>query len=89
MNDAQLRLRNCNFKFRCTQKWQLLEVTSEAGVRFCPECQKDVHLVKSSADLYEFLKNDFCIAIPFEPHEEPWDDQANHLIGMVTSIETN
>jgi hypothetical protein len=84
MADAPLKLRNCNFKFRCTKTWQLLEVTGEAGVRFCEDCQKDVHLVKSRADLHECLKNDFCVAIPFDPHEEPWDDRANHLIGMIT-----
>lgn len=89
MNDAQPRLRNCNFKFRCTQKWQLLEVTTEVDVRFCKECQKEVHLVKSLPDLYAFLKNDFCVAIPFDPRKEPWDDQANHLVGMITSIGTN
>ncbi len=89
MTNTSLRLRNCSFKFRCTQTWQRLDVTSEADVRFCKECQKDVHLVTTLSELYACLKNDFCIAIPFEPHEEPWDDQANHLIGMITSIGTS
>lgn len=89
MKNTSLRLRNCSFKFRCTQTWQLLDVTSEADVRFCNECQKDVHMVKTLSELYKCLKNDFCVAIPFDPSEEPWDDRANHLIGMITSIDTN
>ena len=89
MIDAPVRLRNCNFKFRCTQEWLLLEVTSEESVRFCKDCQKDVHLVKSLADLHACLKNDFCVAVPFDFDKEPWDDRSNHLIGMITSIETD
>jgi len=87
MTDTSLRLRNCSFKFRCTQTWQLLDVTSEADVRFCKECQKDVHLVKTLSDLHECLKNDFCVAIPFDPFAEPWDDRAIHLIGHVNALD--
>ncbi len=89
MTNLPLRLRNCNFKFKCTQSWELLEITDEEGVRFCKDCQKDVHMVGTLSDLYKSLKNDFCVAIPFDPSEEPWDERANHLIGMVTSISSD
>lgn len=64
-----------------------LEATGEDNVRFCQDCQKNVHLVKSLTELHEYLKNDFCVAIPFDPNEEPWEDRANHLIGMITHID--
>ena len=35
---------NCDFAFKCPQQWEKMGATGIAGVRFCGECKKDVHL---------------------------------------------
>ena len=81
-------LRNCSFKFRCTQTWINLEKTGDELVRFCKDCGKNVHLVKSLPDLYELIRSDFCVAIPLGIDDDLPENSENHMIGLITSINT-
>ena len=57
-------IRNCQFKFKCTQQWELLETTDDIKIRHCSECNKSVHLCIDDNELIKALKLDQCVAIP-------------------------
>ena len=62
-------LRNCAWKFKCTQSWDsLLEAKyySYDKVRFCPDCKEKVYIVSDESELFLAIEHDKCIAIPFD-----------------------
>lgn len=57
-------VRNCEFKFKCTQKWESLEPKEGAeDVKHCAQCQKDVHLVKDALELVIAIDKNYCVAL--------------------------
>ena len=38
-----LQLRNCKFAFECNAEWVNLSMTGKESIRFCNQCQKEVH----------------------------------------------
>ena len=62
-NEDQPLIRNCRFAFRCHQKWETLEQTDDAGVRYCHECSCDVLLCETDAQLRAALLADACVAV--------------------------
>ncbi len=57
-------IRNCQFAFRCTQRWNSLEPTSDPSVRRCHECERPVVLCKTDDELREALLANECVAVP-------------------------
>lgn len=57
------RIRNCRFAFKCQQKWEELDETSNDSIRFCNECQKEVHLSIDDDTLVENIRLNRCVAI--------------------------
>jgi hypothetical protein len=68
-------LRNCVFGFKCTAKWNDLDRTSNRSIRFCQECQKEVHLCLRDEELAEAIKLNRCVAIE-GLHDE-------HFVGLI------
>jgi hypothetical protein len=54
---------NCPFKFRCDKTWDTLKTTYDPTVKYCNDCEKDVHLVQSDQELKQAIKEDWCIAV--------------------------
>lgn len=62
MNNTTIR--NCSFAFRCKANWDTMMPTDADGrVRFCLDCQKEVFLCESDAELISNLVNNRCIAL--------------------------
>ena len=59
-------IRNCRFAFRCHQRWQALEHTSDPRVRYCHECSQPVVLCRTDDELRSSLEADECVAIEVE-----------------------
>jgi hypothetical protein len=62
-------IRNCEFKFKCDQSWDLLLRTEHYiydKVRFCPVCEKNVYMVMNEVELFLAIEQNKCIAIPFD-----------------------
>lgn len=57
-------LRNCPFAFRCTKKWEELQVTEVQGQKFCDDCQQIVYLCMNDRELNEAILRNRCVAIP-------------------------
>lgn len=62
-------IRNCSWKFRCSQSWDsLLEAQYYAydRVRFCPDCKEKVYIINDESELFLAIEHDRCVAIPFD-----------------------
>jgi hypothetical protein len=66
---SKLTLRNCKFKFKCTQTWEGLEKTDDDTARRCNSCHEWVYLVKTDKRLVEAIKLNQCVAIEKEPEK--------------------
>jgi hypothetical protein len=65
VNFSKFFLRNCEFKLKCTQDWESLEIKQDVdSVRHCSQCQKDVYLVDGAWDLVNAIGRNDCVAIP-------------------------
>lgn len=66
---SELTIRNCVFTFKCDAKWEDLdEVISDdyldiEKIRFCSNCQKEVFLSESDAELVKNIRLNRCVAI--------------------------
>ena len=63
---SKLTLRNCKFKFKCTQTWESLEETNIATTKHCNVCHEWVYLVETDKRLVEAIKLNQCVAIKKE-----------------------
>jgi hypothetical protein len=64
---SDLTIRNCLFSFKCTAIWEELEDTSEESIRFCQDCQKEVHYCANDDELVSAVRLNRCVAIEKEP----------------------
>ena len=62
-------IRNCEFKYACRKTWKSLQKIpgiNEALIRFCDDCQQEVHLVETERSLLWHIENNDCVALPFK-----------------------
>jgi hypothetical protein len=57
----EVNISHCEIKFKCPKTWGSLTTTENPKVRFCGECQQNVHLVD---DIENFPKDKKCVMIP-------------------------
>jgi len=60
---SKVSIKNCVQATRCDAKWENLQETSDLSVRFCTDCQKDVHLCKDDQELATAIQLKRCAAI--------------------------
>ena len=68
-------IKNCTLKFRCPLKWEVLQLTNEAGVRYCGECCKSVYYCQTKVELDKALSEGKCVALKIELEEPDFDDE--------------
>ena len=56
-------LRNCVLQYRCPNNWDDLTETVDQDIRFCGECQKEVHFCDDDDELIQNIHLNRCIAI--------------------------
>lgn len=71
-------IRNCVFAYKCEADWEELEDTNKEKIRFCKECQKEVHFCETDKELTEAIRENFCVA--FERVEK---NKKFSLLGMI------
>ena len=72
---SDLTIRNCVFSFKCSAVWEQLEDTDSETVRFCQDCQREVHYCDTDDELVTAVKLNRCVAFEKEP--------GNRLLGSV------
>jgi hypothetical protein len=58
-----LQLRNCEFAYQCEAKWEKLGETDDQAIRFCDQCQKEVHRCVTDDELLRAIRSNLCVAI--------------------------
>ena len=76
---SDVTLRNCTFAYKCTQQWSGLEETENESIRFCHDCQKEVHFCEDDQELLESIKLNRCVAFS--------RDQVIHEMGLIIAPE--
>lgn len=71
---TEIVLRNCRFKRPCPMKWDDLVPTERPGVRYCPQCDRGVHLCRTGEELRAALQANRCVAIPMQVEDAEPDD---------------
>jgi hypothetical protein len=61
-------IRNCVFAFKCTKAWDGLTETADPGVRYCGDCQREVHFCENPWELAQAVALNRCVAIVVEDH---------------------
>ncbi len=77
--DTKYQLRNCKFAFQCNADWDELAETNEKRVRFCNQCQKQVHFCDTDEQLVLAIKSNLCVAI-----EPPFQKTERLMLGFVS-----
>lgn len=76
------QLRNCEFAFECSAKWDKLAETGKSNVRFCNECEKEVHRCDTDAELLQAIRSNLCVAIP-SPYPTDEKEPVRRLLGSM------
>jgi hypothetical protein len=63
LDEEDLTIRNCIFAFKCNSKWIDLTPTDNQRIRFCQDCQKEVHMCEDDDELVKSVRLNRCIAI--------------------------
>jgi hypothetical protein len=71
-------IRNCRFAFKCTRTWESLIDTGRPDVRFCGECQQEVHFCHTDAQLAHAIRMNRCVAIG----RPAASDEEIHVMGL-------
>lgn len=63
---------NCELAFKCTKDWFELEPTDKAGIKYCNQCEEDVHLCTTQEELDDAMKHKYCVAFIKNPSQRTW-----------------
>ena len=73
---------SCVFSVRCPKTWANLSPTDNAGIRHCPECNRDVHLALTEQDFREHAQKGRCVAVKvLDPELSAEDGKRNFFFG--------
>lgn len=82
---SYIDIRNCSFGFKCSQKWEDLLKRKEKNIKYCHECEKEVFLIETNAELMDAIKFNHCVAIKVRHDEIPQTRKAHIDVGMLTA----
>lgn len=80
----KVSLKNCRFGYRCTNLWELMDSTLLDNVRFCQQCEREVHFCSTDAELADAIRHNFCVAI--ETNDADEEATGPMLIGLPESL---
>ena len=68
-------IENCQvtFKFRCPQKWNKLQPTGKAAVRYCESCRKKVYYCGTIEEAQDHAEEGHCVAVDIGVVRHPGD----------------
>ena len=80
-----INIRNCVFGFKCSKKWEDLNVTSNKGIKFCDDCQREVYFIEDLVPLEEAIMLNRCVAI--RAPSEKNNTIKEVTVGMIQAID--
>ena len=82
---SYIDIRNCSFGFKCNQKWEDLSKRKEKNIKYCLECEKEVYLIETNAELMDAIKFNHCVAIKVRHDEIPKTKRPSITVGMLSA----
>jgi hypothetical protein len=58
-----INIRNCIFGSDCKQIWERLTDTTNASLKFCRKCERNVYMIENDNDVANAIRLNQCIAI--------------------------
>ena len=55
-------IRNCVFAYKCEADWEKLEDTNKEKIRYCKDCDREVHFCEDDKELTDAVRENFCVA---------------------------
>ncbi len=81
-------IRNCPWGYKCDKQWQELTPTANAGVRFCTQCQKEVHWVENRIQLADAVLLNRCVAFDLNRlMDEGYSELIVTTMGLIVDID--
>ena len=56
-------IRNCVFGRDCKQVWERLTDTTNASLKYCRKCERNVYMIENDNDVANAIRLNQCIAI--------------------------
>jgi len=78
-------IRNCRFAYKCEAKWEQLPETDDPSVRFCLDCEKEVHYCLTDEQLAEAIRLNRCVAVRLKLG----DQVPMHTVGVPLAFKAN
>ena len=82
---SYIDIRNCSFGFECHQRWEDLLKRKEKNIKYCHECEKEVYLIETNAELMDAIKFNHCVAIKVRHDEVPQAKRPNITVGSLNT----
>ena len=80
---SYIDIRNCSFGFECHQSWENLLKRKEKNIKYCHECEREVYLIETNAQLIDAIKFNHCVAIKVRHDEIPQPKRPNITVGSL------
>ena len=56
-------IRNCTFAYKCNMNFDELNDTDNRNIKFCTQCQREVHYCATDEEIVDAIQRNKCIAI--------------------------
>lgn len=77
-------IENCDFSYLCPKQWEKLEATDQPTVRFCENCQKNVHYCTTVREARDLASEGHCVAVdPRQPRRPDDLETRPMLMGVI------
>ncbi len=72
------------FQLECPKQWDKLQSTTEPKVRYCNECEQNVHYCETMSEAFECALSSQCVAIPITIKRRKGDlPRGELLMGLI------
>lgn len=81
-----MKIENCKVGFRCPKTLDSLVETADPAVRYCPECDRGVHLCQDSDELRHAMERGWCVVILTDQATGKFDESTLDDLGSGTFV---
>lgn len=60
--NSYYEIRNCVLAYKCEADWEKLEDTNKEKIRYCKDCDREVHFCEDDEELTDAIRENFCVA---------------------------
>ena len=76
--NSNATIRNCTFAYKCNMNFDELNDTDNRNIKFCTQCQREVHYCATDEEIVDAIQRNKCIAI-YNPYN---NCESEMILGM-------